>query len=116
MKSIITGALLSLSLMGGLFAQEFSEKATFIGYDTDFQTFTFEAEDGDYIEFNKVNANVMSKYKLMEKTQRGKDFLIGYDVDAVEDEDGEIVEIYILSKMSPTVIIKEDEVEEDEDF
>ncbi len=116
MKSILLTVLASTGIASLVQAQEFKEKATFIGYDTDFKTYTFEAEDGDYLEFEKVDPNVMAKYKLTDKTQRGKDFLVEYDVEAIENEMGDIIEVYILSKMSPTVIIKNEEEEEDDDF
>jgi len=115
MKLILTGALLGLSLLGSVLAQDHSKKASFIGYDSEFKSYSFETEDGDYLEFNVVKADLVKKFGLSDKAAKGKAFVVEYDIKESEDEDGDLVEEYILSKLTPTTIVKKEE-EADEDF
>lgn len=116
MKLILTGVLLSLALLGSVLAQNYVIKASFLGYDTEFNIYSFETEDGNYLDFGAVSSELVKKYGLSENSNRDKAFVVEYKVNEVEDEEGDVYEEFVLLKMTPTTIVKNKEEELDEDF
>lgn len=114
MKKFVTGALLSLFALGTSFAQNLKVKAYYSGYDKELDIYSFDSESGDYLEFEEINPDILSKYALKTK-EAGKAFSLEYTIKNVEDEDGEEVEVYKLLKLAPTTIINKEEEDEDEE-
>lgn len=115
MKKYIIGAFVSLLISGSAFAQNVKVKAYYSGFEKESNTYGFETEDGDYLEFEEINPDVLTKYSLKTK-ESGKAFTVEYSTKEVEDEDGEQMEIYKLLKLTPTTIIsKDDDDDDDED-
>ncbi len=114
MKKFIVGTFVGLLLSGSVLAQNLKVKAYYSGYEKESNTYGFETEEGDYIEFEEINPEVLTKYSLKTK-EKGKAFSVEYSTTEKEDEDGELIEIYKLIKLTPTTIISKDDEDEDED-
>ena len=113
MKRIIAGTFLSLLLSGSVLAQNLKVKAYYSGYEKESNTYGFDTEDGDYIEFEEITPEILVKYALKTK-ETGKAFSLEYLIKDSEDEDGEQIEVYKLLKLTPTTIIVREEEEEEE--
>lgn len=114
MKKIIVGTFLGLLLSGSVLAQNLKVKAYYSGFETESNTYAFETEDGEYLEFSEINPEVLTKFSLKTK-ETGKAFSLEYSSKEVEDEDGEQIEVYKLLKLTPTTIIKKDDDEDEDD-
>lgn len=114
MKKIIAGTLLGLLLSGSVLAQNLKVKAYYSGFEKESNTYGFETEEGEYLEFEEINPEVLTKYSLKTK-ESGKAFSLEYSLKEVTDEDGEQIEVYKLLKLSPTTIIKKDDDEDEDD-
>ena len=69
-------------------------EATFIEFADDTYYFT---DNNDYsYEFQQINEDILNTYNLNDDSQKGKTFLITYDTDTEEDEEGDDVQIKII--------------------
>ena len=92
------------------FSQERTLKAFFTGYDEYFEMYSFEDKDGDYIEFYKIDSEVLKKFNLNALKFINEEFTITYITEEIGEEENKI------TKLERTGLKRNDEQEyEDED-
>jgi hypothetical protein len=98
--------------------QELTLKAFFMGFDNEYQSYSFEDADGVTVEFDKVNSKVMKKFNLDTQEFLDEAFLITYTIIeiAIEDEDSEdLQEESSIIKLKPIRLKKNINSAEDPD-
>ena len=117
LKYLITLAVLIIST--AVTAQEeLNLKAFYLGYNKEYQIYSFEDPDGTSIDFTEVKADVLKKYDLLSPKYIDVAFNITYLVKELGDED-DYTEEYTIIFLKPTVLERnenpEDEDESDEE-
>ena len=69
-------------------------KATFVEYVD--ETYYFQDKDDFSIEFQQINKDILELYNLNDDSQKGKSFVITYETDTEEDEEGDDIQINII--------------------
>lgn len=87
MKQLILTASIFLISIAGM-SQAKTAKAFFSEYDSESETYSFEVANGDYLTFNYVDKEVLTKFDLKSDKLIGKSFLISYSTKVVKDEEG----------------------------
>ena len=69
-------------------------KATFVEYVDD--TYYFTDKDEYSVEFQQIKKEVLDTYNLKDDSQKGKTFVITYETDTEEDEEGDDIQVNII--------------------
>lgn len=92
MKTLFVFLIATLALSTATVAQEAETvKATFNEYSEG--TYYFTDSDDFSIEFEYISKEVQSQFNLAEEKFKGKLFLITYEVDTEDDEDGDSIAV-----------------------
>ncbi len=75
-------------------------KATFVEYVDD--TYYFTDKDDYSYEFQQINKEVLDTYNLKDDTYKGKNFVITYETDTEEDDEGDDILINIITGLKLT--------------
>lgn len=70
-------------------------KATFVEYVED--TYYFLDKDDYSVEFQQIKKEVLDSYNLKDDSLKGKTFVITYETDTEEDEEGDDIQINIIT-------------------
>jgi|SaaInl6LU_22_DNA_1037377.scaffolds.fasta_scaffold09024_2 hypothetical protein len=98
MKQLILTASIFLISIAGM-SQAKTAKAFFSEYDSESETYSFEEANGDYLTFNYVDKEVLTKFALKSDKLIGKSFLISYSTKVVKDEEGYEYEELTITKL-----------------
>jgi hypothetical protein len=107
---ILTTSIFLLSLTG--MSQAKTAKAFFAEYDSESSTYAFEEANGDYLVFNHVEKEVLTKFALQSDKLVGKAFLVTYTTKMLKDEEGYEYEEYTITKLQE---IKLERIPSDDD-
>ena len=69
-------------------------KATFLEYVD--ETYYFQDKDDFSIEFQQISKEILEAFNLNDDSQKGKSFVINYETDTEEDEEGVDIQINII--------------------
>ena len=98
----------------GLAQEKLNLKAFYLGFDKEYQSYSFEAVDGVNTEFTNVLDAVLKEYDLISEKLIDKPFSIIYTVNkSQEDEDS--YEEYTIISLKPTVLFRVENDEEEEE-
>lgn len=113
LKNIIILVVMFISTAG--FSQEkLSLKEFYMGYDKEYETYSFEAVDGVNTDFVGVLEAVLKEYDLLSEKFINKPFSITYTVKKSDDDGEEYVEYTIVS-LKPTSLIRVENDDEEDD-
>lgn len=111
LKIIIILAAMIVSSAG--FSQdERNLKAFYLGYDDEYQTYSFEDADGVNTEFNKVKSDVLKKFDLTTPKFVDQAFMITYTVKELGDDE-DYYEEYTIISLKPTDLERNEDPEEE---
>lgn len=113
MKHIILTALLSLISVLGI-SQTNTAKAFFIEYDSDSKMYSFEEANGDYLSFDFVSKEVLTKFPINTSKLEGKAFLITFSKKITKDEYGDEYDELTITKLQEIKLEKESTDEEED--
>ena len=98
MKQLILTASIFLISIAGM-TQAKTAKAFFSEYDSESETYSFEEANGDYLTFNHVDKDVLTKFALKTDKLIGKAYLVSYTIKMMKDEEGYEYEELTITKL-----------------
>jgi hypothetical protein len=113
LKYLIVLAVMIVST-AGLAQDEQKLKAFYLGYDKEYQIYSFEDADGVNVEFTKVKSDVLKEYDLLSLKFIDQAFSLTYTVKEIGDDE-DYSEEYTLIFLKPTVLERKETPEEEYD-